>query len=81
MDDIATWLEELGLGQHAELFRANDVTMLPELTEGDLKELGLSLGHRRLLLKTIKGLSNPPDKKTTCRSGFFAAIRSASSGE
>jgi class 3 adenylate cyclase/predicted ATPase len=61
--DIAAWLEGLGLGQYAEAFRANDITkgVLPELTDEDLKGLGLSLGHRRLLLKAIKSLSNPPD--------------------
>jgi predicted ATPase/class 3 adenylate cyclase len=55
MDDIAAWLERVGLGQHAELFRANDITaaVLPELTDEDLRQLGLSLGHRRLLLKAI----------------------------
>jgi len=64
MDDIAAWLEEIGLGQHTELFRANDITasVLPELTDEDLRELGLSLGHRRLLLKTIKGLAGAPDE-------------------
>ena len=58
MDDIAAWLEEIGLGQHAELLRASDITaaVLPELTDADLRELGLSLGHRRLLLKAIKVL-------------------------
>ena len=60
MGEIAAWLEENGLGQYAELFRANDITapVLPELTDDDLKGLGISLGHRRLLLKAIKGLAS-----------------------
>ncbi len=64
MGEIAAWLEENGLGQYAELFRANDITapVLPELTDDDLKELGISLGHRRLLLKAIKGLASALDE-------------------
>ena len=48
-DDIAQWLEGLGLGQYAEAFAENDIESknLPRLTEDDLKELGLSIGHRR----------------------------------
>jgi SAM domain (Sterile alpha motif) len=64
MDDIAAWLEQIGLGQYAELFRANDITetVLPELTDEDLKDLGLSLGHRRLMLKAIKTFADTPDE-------------------
>jgi class 3 adenylate cyclase/predicted ATPase len=64
MDDITAWLETIGLTQYAELFRANDITpsVLPELTDDDLKELGLSLGHRRALLKAIKDLAEPRDE-------------------
>jgi phage gp46-like protein len=42
MDDIAAWLEGIGLGQCAELFRANDLTaaVLPELTDQDLRGSG-----------------------------------------
>ena len=48
MDDIAGSLEAIGLGQHAELFRANDITavVLPELADQDLRDLGLSGGGR-----------------------------------
>jgi hypothetical protein len=30
-----------------------DAEVLPELTEHDLERLGLSIGHRKMLLKTI----------------------------
>ena len=58
--DIAAWLRELGLERYEAAFRENDVTsaILPELTDQDLKELGVSLGHRRLLLKAIKALGS-----------------------
>ena len=51
-DDIAQWLEGLGLGQYAQAFAENDVDIknLVLLSDDDLKELGLSLGHRRTLL-------------------------------
>ncbi len=42
-DDIAQWLEGLGLGQYAQAFTDNDIEFknLRRLTEDDLKELGL----------------------------------------
>ena len=52
---IEQWLDTHGLGQYAEVFAENDIDIrvLPELTEDDLKELGVSLGHRRLLQKAL----------------------------
>jgi class 3 adenylate cyclase/tetratricopeptide (TPR) repeat protein len=60
--DVAAWLRELGLERYAQAFLDNDVapTVLPELTEQDLKDLGVSLGHRRLLLKAIRELRDGP---------------------
>src|SRR6516165_10816599 len=54
-DELRCWLERIGLAQHAETFAANDIDLdvLPELSDEDLKELGLSLGHRRRLLRAI----------------------------
>lgn len=54
--DVAEWLQGLGLGQYASTFAENDIdlTVLPTLTDADLKELGVgSLGHRRRLLAAI----------------------------
>jgi len=41
------------LEQYAEIFVADDIDLdvLPDLSDDDLKELGLSLGHRRKLLR------------------------------
>jgi class 3 adenylate cyclase/tetratricopeptide (TPR) repeat protein len=57
--DISGWLQSLGLGQYAEAFARNDIDLevLPELSEADLRELGLTLGHRRKLLKAIAALT------------------------
>jgi class 3 adenylate cyclase len=64
---ITDWLEKLGLGQYAQRFVENEITLsiLPDLTDADLKELGVSaLGHRRLLLRAIAALDNV-EKRTT----------------
>jgi class 3 adenylate cyclase len=57
--DVGGWLRNLGLGQYEALFRASDIDadILPELTEVDLEKLGVSLGHRKRLLRAISGLT------------------------
>ena len=59
MRDIARWLDELGLGQYSVIFAENDIEweVLPELSEHDLEKLGLSLGHRKKLLKAVAHLT------------------------
>jgi class 3 adenylate cyclase len=55
VEQIRDWLEKLGLGQYAKLFVDNDidVSVLPHLTDEDLKNLGISLGHRRKIFAAI----------------------------
>jgi hypothetical protein len=56
MQQVADWLEKLGLGQYAQRFAENDIdfALFNKLTDVDLKELGVaSLGHRKLLLEAI----------------------------
>src|SRR5262245_43897463 len=63
MQQVSDWLEKLGLAQYAQRFAENDITfaILPDLTDQDLKELGVaSLGHRRQLLRAIVELGNAP---------------------
>jgi hypothetical protein len=57
MQQIADWLEKLGLPEYARRFAENDidVSVLRHLTDQDLKELGVSLGHRRKMLAAIAG--------------------------
>ena len=60
MQQVADWLEKLGLGQYAQRFAENDINffILSDLTDQDLKELGMSsLGHRRQLLRAIAELN------------------------
>jgi SAM domain (Sterile alpha motif)/Adenylate and Guanylate cyclase catalytic domain len=54
---LGEWLEILGMSEYTECFAENDVdlSVLPHLTDHDLKELGVSLGHRRKMLAAIAG--------------------------
>jgi predicted ATPase/class 3 adenylate cyclase len=56
--DVAEWLRGLGLERYAQAFQDAEVTLevLPELTEADLRELGLPLGPRKMVLKAIQAL-------------------------
>ena len=59
MQQIADWLEKLGLAQYAQRFAENaiDVSVLPELTDEDFDRLGVLLGHRRKMLRVIAELN------------------------
>ena len=59
MQEVTDWLEKLGLGQYAQRFAGNDISfsVLSDLTDQDLKEIGVSLGHRRQLLRAIAELT------------------------
>jgi class 3 adenylate cyclase len=62
MQQIAEWLKKLGMAEYAERFAENDIdfSVLRHLTDQDLKELGLSLGHRRKMLAAITELVGAP---------------------
>ncbi len=55
MQTIADWLEKLGMSEYAARFAENDIdtSVLRHLTDQVLKELGVSLGHRRKMLAAI----------------------------
>ena len=55
MQQIADWLEKLGMSEYAQRFAENhiDFSVLRDLTDQDLKELGVILGHRRKMLRAI----------------------------
>ncbi len=58
--DIRLWLQDLGLEEYAATFHENgvDAALLPDLTNEDLKDLGLArLADRKRLLKAIEQLS------------------------
>jgi len=58
MQQIAQWLENIGLSEYAQCFADNgiDVSVLQHLTDQDLKDIGVLLGHRRKMLAAIARL-------------------------
>ncbi len=60
--DIDAWLKQLGLDEYAAAFRehAVDGQVLLQLTDDDLREIGVArVGHRRLLRNAIAALADP----------------------
>ena len=62
MQQIAEWLEKLGMSEYAERFTENGISVaaLRHLTDQDLKDIGVLLGHRRILLAAIGDLTGAP---------------------
>src|SRR6266699_3335034 len=58
MRGIAEWLASIGLGEYTQRFADNaiDLSVIRDLTEQDLKDLGILLGHRRKILRAIAEL-------------------------
>jgi class 3 adenylate cyclase/predicted ATPase len=56
--DIGVWLRSLSLEEYEAAFRDNaiDADVLHDLTDQDLNNLGVLLGHRRKLLRAIAAL-------------------------
>jgi class 3 adenylate cyclase len=58
MQQVAEWLEKLGMSEYAQRFAENriDFSVLPDLTDHDLEKLGVVLGDRRKMLRAIANL-------------------------
>ncbi len=56
---VAKWLDEIGFGQYLPQFAENDIDIdiLPDLSEDDLEKLGVSMGHRKKILRAITSLN------------------------
>jgi class 3 adenylate cyclase/predicted ATPase len=70
MQQIADWLETLGMSEYAQRFAENriDLSVLPDLTDQDLEKLGVLLGDRRKMLRAIAALGSdvvPPPQTFT----------------
>src|SRR5262244_3735345 len=53
---ITEWLASLGMSEYAQRFadnRIDDVSILRDLIDQDLKDIGVPLGHRRKMLRAI----------------------------
>ena len=55
MQPITDWLEKLGMSEYAQRFAESriDFSVLRDLTDQDLKGLGVVLSDRRKLLRAI----------------------------
>ena len=60
MQQIADWLEKLGMSEYAERFAENriDLSVLPDLTDQHLEKLGVALGDRLKILRAIRELAS-----------------------
>jgi class 3 adenylate cyclase/predicted ATPase len=60
MSELSDWLSARGLDALHAVLEANQVgiDVLPDLTDEDLKELGIALGDRRRLLRAIRDVGN-----------------------
>ncbi|WP_045006191.1 adenylate/guanylate cyclase domain-containing protein [Bradyrhizobium sp. LTSP857] len=58
---VAAWLEKVGLPQYLKSFSDHgiDFDILSEITDRDLASMGVVLGHRRKLLRSIAELDVP----------------------
>jgi class 3 adenylate cyclase len=79
MLDVARWLPEQGLGHRAKVFAENGIAgdVLRDLTDADLRELGLNLGDRKRLLKAIAALAGSTDARAETAQPGPAAPREA----
>ena len=68
MSSITEWLGSIGLSEYAQRFTENgvDLSVVRDLTDQDLKDLGVLLGHRRKILRAIAELADarPEPAKT-----------------
>ena len=69
MQQIAEWLKKLGMSEYAQRFVESDIDIdvLSELTDQDFDRLGVSLGHRRRMLRAIRELGASPIAAVTER--------------
>jgi class 3 adenylate cyclase len=77
MQEIADWLKTLGMSEYAQRFAENgiDVSALRHLTDQDLKDIGVLLGHRRKMLAAIGELTPAAPAKPVPATGMEPKIQ------
>ena len=80
MDPLRATLDRLGLGDFYNRLAANDVdaNVIDELSEADLRELGLTLGQRK---RFLRARSEAQTRLATPRPSGAAAVGAPSTGE
>jgi class 3 adenylate cyclase/tetratricopeptide (TPR) repeat protein len=84
MSEVRTWLAEIGLGQYADAFDANDVEMdlLKDVDDQVLKDIGLtSAGHRLRIRNAIAKFAATSDVETNANGAVATLEVPAASGE
>ena len=85
MQEIAGWLDKLGMSEYAQRFAENriDFSVLPDLTDQDLEKMGVVLGDRRKILRAIAGLDDAEKAtQTPCASAeAISAVRPRDAAE
>lgn len=81
MSDLLSWLKGLGLDRYGEVLQEHDIdlSVVADLTEHDLEQLGLSLGHRRKFLSAaakLRMLAEPSPPTTTASSPDQSSLAS-----
>ncbi|MBS29232.1 MAG: hypothetical protein CL566_09985 [Alphaproteobacteria bacterium] len=84
MSAVGKRLDANGLGQYAETFADNDVTfdLLESLSDDGLRELGLSLGHRKRFAQAIEALGGDVLRRTQafCQQRAHGVLRTRVTG-
>ena len=79
MQEIADWLDKLGMSEYAQRFAENriDFSVLTYLTDLDLEKMGVVLGDRRKILRAIAALGNAgtADQRNTAAAEATSAAR------
>ena len=77
MQDLAHWLEKLGMSEYAQRFAENGISVaaLRHLTDQDLKDMGVLLGHRRIMLAAIQGLAGDSSAATKAATAGDAKVQ------
>jgi class 3 adenylate cyclase len=70
--ELYQWLDGIGLAQYADLLAAHDIDrdILSLLSDADFDRLGISLGHRRLLLKAAAERQHSASERLDKLQGF-----------
>src|SRR6516165_9836188 len=80
---LKQWLEGQGLAQYADVLAKNDIDLdaLSELAEADLEKLGLTLGHRRKLLRALDARRESLVRPIVASSSVVPDVHDASDAE
>ncbi|MGB7101265.1 MAG: adenylate/guanylate cyclase domain-containing protein, partial [Xanthobacteraceae bacterium] len=79
MQQVSDWLNLLGMSEYAQRFADNriDFSVLPDLTDQDLEKIGVVLGDRRKMLRSIAALNSGPEAATPAVAVTASSLASA----